>query len=133
MKRDARAICWSIFRHHFPRFEAGQFFIHDLKDVVEYYKMYAELMTFWHDKFPEQIYDLKYEVLTENQIEETRKLLERVGLDWEEQCLEFHKTQRVVKTASSWQVRQKMYRGSSDEWRNYESHLAPMIEGLSGF
>lgn len=133
LQRDARAICWSIFKHHFPRFEANQSFIHDLKDVVEYYKMYVDLMAFWHDKFPAQIHDLNYEVLTENQIEETRKLLEHVGLDWEDQCLEFHKTQRAVKTASSLQVRQKMYRGSSDEWRHYETHLEPMIEALKGF
>ena len=133
LQRDARAICWSIFKHHFPRFEANQSFIHDLKDVVEYYKMYVDLMAFWHDKFPAQIHDLNYEVLTENQIEETRKLLEHVGLDWEDQCLEFHKTQRAVKTASSLQVRQKMYRGSSDEWRHYEAHLEPMIEALKGF
>jgi hypothetical protein len=95
--------------------------------------MYVNLMAFWHDKFPAQIHDLNYEVLTENQIEETRKLLEHVGLDWEDQCLEFHKTQRAVKTASSLQVRQKMYRGSSDEWRHYETHLEPMIEALKGF
>jgi Tfp pilus assembly protein PilF len=130
VQRDARATCWSIFRHHFPRFSARQSFIYDLGDVVEYYKLYADLMSFWHKKFPGKIYDLTYELLTENQIKETRSLLEHLGLEWEDRCLEFYKTQRAVKTASSLQVRQEMYRGSSEEWRKFEVHLEPMIEAL---
>ena len=130
VRRDARATCWSIFRHHFPRFSASQSFIYDLEDVVEYYKLYADLMSFWHNKFPGKIYDLTYESLTENQIRETRSLLEHLDLEWEDRCLEFYKTQRAVKTASSLQVRQEMYRGSSEEWRKFEVHLEPMIEAL---
>ncbi len=95
--------------------------------------MYIDLMAFWHAKFPGRLYDLNYEALTEHQEDETRKLLEYVGLNWENQCLEFHRTERVVRTASATRVRQKMYQGSSEEWRKYEKHLQPMVELLSGF
>lgn len=130
VKRDARATCWSNFKHYFSG--KGNGFADDLQDVAEYYKMYIDLMEFWHQKFAGRIYDLNYEALTEHQEEETRKLLDYVGLDWEDQCLEFHETKRTVRTASATQVRQKMYQGSSEEWRNYEKHLEPMVELLRG-
>lgn len=130
VKRDARATCWSNFKHYFSG--KGNGFANDLQDVAEYYKMYIDLMAFWHQKFPGRIYYLNYEALTEHQEEETRKLLYYVGLDWEDQCLEFHETKRTVRTASATQVRQKMYQGSSEEWRNYEKHLEPMVELLRG-
>ena len=130
VKRDARATCWSNFKHYFSG--KGNGFANDLQDVAEYYKMYIDLMEFWHQKFAGRIYDLNYEALTEHQEEETRKLLDYVGLDWEDQCLEFHETKRTVRTASATQVRQKMYQGSSEEWRNYEKHLEPMVELLRG-
>ncbi len=130
VKRDARATCWSNFKHYFTRKGTG--FAYDLQDVAEYYKMYIDLMAYWHEKFPGRIYDLNYEALTEHQEDETHKLLKYVGLTWEDQCLEFHKTEREVRTASATQVRQKMYQGSSEEWRKYEKHLEPMIESLRG-
>ncbi|MDX1563197.1 MAG: sulfotransferase, partial [Gammaproteobacteria bacterium] len=130
VERDARATCWSNFKHFFVDRRTG--FTNDLRDVAEYYVMYAKLMSFWEQKFPSRIYNLSYESLTEHQEEQTRKLLEHIGLEWEPQCLEFHKTRRAVSTASSTQVRQKIYRGSSDEWRHYRRHLEPMIEALEG-
>ncbi len=129
--RDARATCWSNFKHYFSG--KGNGFAYDLQDVCEYYKMSIELMAFWNEKYPGQIYDLNYEALTEHQEDETRKLIEYVGLDWEDQCLEFHNTRRAIQTASVMQVRQKMYRGSSDAWRKYEKHLGSMVESLGGF
>ena len=128
VKRDARATCWSCFRHYFPNRGIG--FTNDFEDLATYYRHYAELMAFWRQKFPARIHDLSYEELTENQESETRNLLAYVGLDWEDQCLEFHKTSRAVHTASAAQVRQEMYRGSSEEWRKYARHLKPMIELL---
>jgi hypothetical protein len=128
-KRDARATCWSNFKNYY--FAKGNGFSYDLQDVAEYYKMYIDLMSFWHQKYPGRIYDLNYEALTENQEDETRKLLEYVGLKWESQCLKFHENKRAVRTASAKQVRQKMYQGSSEEWRKYEKHLGSMVESLS--
>ena len=76
--------------------------------------------------------DLNYEALTENQEEESRKLLGHIGLDWEERCLEFHKFGRAIQTAFATQVRQGMYQGSLDDWRKYEKHLGSMFEFLRG-
>lgn len=131
VKRDARATCWSCFKNYFS--EKGNGFAYDLHDVAEYFRMYTDLMAFWHEKYPGRIYDLSYEALTENQEEESRNLLEYVGLDWEDQCLSFHENRRAVRTASAVQVRQKMYQGSSEEWRRYETHLEPLVELLKGF
>ncbi len=128
--RDARATCWSNFKHYFSG--KGNGFAYDLQDVSDYYKMHIELMAFWNEKYPGQVYDLNYEALTEHQEDETRKLIEHVGLDWEDQCLEFHKTRRAIQTASVTQVRQELYQGSSDAWRKYEKHLGSMVESLEG-
>ena len=130
LQRDPVATCWSIFKHYFSSKGGG--FAYDLVDIAEFYKLYVDLMDFWQGRFPNQIYDLNYEALTENQEKETRKLLNYCGLDWEDQCLEFHKTKRAVKTASSVQVRQEMYKGSSETWRKYETLIQPMIQALKG-
>ncbi len=128
VQRDPVATCWSAFKTYFAT--NGNGFTNDLADVAEYYRMYRDLMAFWRDLYPGLIYDLDYENLTEDQAEETRKLLQFCGLDWEDGCLEFHATKRVVETASSNQVRQKMYKGSSNSWRVYERHLSPLIAAL---
>ena len=128
VQRDARATCWSIYRNFFSG--TGNDFAHDLEDVANYYKLYSDLMAYWHNRFPGEIYDLSYEMLTEQQESETRRLIEFLGLAWEDQCLEYYKTQRAVRTASAVQVRQEMYQGSSDAWRKYEKHLQPMLKTL---
>ena len=74
-----------------------------------------------------------YEDLTTNQEEETRKLLQYCELDWDENCLSFHKNKRAVKTASAKQVREKMYQGSSEAWKKYEVHLKPLIKALDSY
>ena len=90
-------------------------------------------MDFWHKKFPGKIYDICYEDLTTNQEEETKKLLEYCELDWDENCLNFHKNKRAVKTSSSLQVREKMYKGSSQAWKKYGAHIQPLVDGLKPY
>jgi len=131
LKRDARAICWSIYKNNFPQKGIG--FGNNMQDLASYYISYSEMMTFWHERFPNKIYDLNYENLTANQEEETKKLLEYCELDWDKNCLNFHNNKRAVKTASNLQVRQKMYQGSSEAWKKYEIHLEPLIKSLSSF
>lgn len=128
--RDARATCWSNFKYYLST--KGNGFGHDLRDVAEYYRMYVDLMGFWRRNFPGKIYDLNYDALTQDQECETHMLLDYLRLNWEPQCLDFHKTERAVRTASSTQVRQKMYQGSSEEWRAYAEHLGPMTDILEG-
>lgn len=128
VRRDPRAVCWSIYKHYFP--DEGNAYAYDLQDLVDYHALYEDLMSFWHDCYPGRIYDLSYEDLTHDQEQETRKLLAFCGLGWQEQCLDFHKTRRAVKTISAAQVRRKMYQGSSDAWKQYKRHLEPLIDGL---
>ena len=130
-KRDARATCWSIYKHYFDNRANG--WAYNIADLVEYYGLYTKLMDFWHELFPGQIYDLVYENLTDKQEEETKKLLKYCDLDWDENCLNFQNTKRAVKTASVLQVRQKMYQGSSEAWKQYEKYLQPLTEGLKNY
>ena len=131
LKRDARATCWSIYKNYFDSDGIG--YSYDQNDLAQYYGLYSDLMSFWHERFPDQIYDICYEDLTTNQEEETRKLLEYCDLDWDENCLNFHSNKRAVKTASALQVRKKMYQGSSEAWKKYEAYLQPLIKGLDSY
>ena len=131
LKRDPRAICWSIYKSKWAG--NGYGFSYDMEDLVTYYGLYSSLMGFWHKNFPGKIYDICYEDLTNNQEEETKKLLKYCELDWDENCLNFHKNERAVKTASSLQVREKMYQGSSEVWKKYETHIQPLIDGLKPY
>ena len=80
-------------------------------------------MNFFHQALPNKIYDLHYELLTENQEEETRNLISHLGLEWDDACLSPEHNKRVVATASNVQVRQRVYQGSSDKWKRYRPYL----------
>ena len=127
--RDPIATCWSIYKQHFAA--SGNSYAYDFQDLAGFFHLYKDLMSFWHEELPGKIYDLNYERLTLNQEEETRLLIEACELDWEDSCMSFHKTKRAVSTASSLQVRQKIYTGSSDAWRNFEDYIKPLINSLS--
>ena len=127
MNRDSMAVCWSIYKYFFP----GNAYSYDQKDIAAYFLLYKDLMNFWKKKFPNQIYDLYYEKLTINQKIETQKLLKHCDLEWDENCLNFHKNTTAVKTTSAIQVKNKMYQGSSDVWKKYEAFLKPLLEGLN--
>ena len=128
VQRDAAATCWSAYKHCFSG--TGNGYACDLVDVAEYYKLYADLMVFWQQKFPRRIYHLNYQALTENQERESRELLDYCGLGWEDACLEFNRTRRSIRSASYIQVRKKMYQGSSEAWRKYAAYLQPMLDVL---
>ena len=130
-QRDARAICWSIYKNNFLSNAVG--YGNNFDDLVGFYSLYSELMDFWHKLFPGRIYDICYEDLTNNQEQETKLLLAHCDLDWDDNCLNFHQTKRVVKTSSLLQVREKMYQGSSDAWKKHKTHLGPLIKALSSY
>ena len=125
LRRDPRAICWSIYKHYFSVRANG--WAYDLDDIIKFYDAYVDLMSFWHEKYPNKIYDICYEDLTTNQLEETRKLLDYCDLEWDENCLNFHKNKRAVETASATQVRKKMYQGSSEAWKKHKKQLQQLI------
>ena len=130
VKRDARATCWSNYKHYFS---SGNGFTFDMEDLYKFYGLYIEIMDFWHKLFPNKIYDLDYEKLTENQKIETEKLLKYCELDWDKKCLEFHKNDRGIKTASASQVRQTMYQGSSEAWKQFKPYIKNLIDGLKSY
>ena len=131
LKRDARAVCWSIYKHYFSG--KGNGWAYNFDDLISFYASYFDLMNFWHELFPDKIYNINYEKLTTNQKDETKNLLRYCDLDWDDNCLNFHTNTRAVKTASAAQVRKKMYQGSSEDWKKYEKHIKPLIEGLSSY
>ncbi|MCB1358816.1 MAG: sulfotransferase [Maritimibacter sp.] len=129
LDRDARAVCWSNWSHDFRG--AGNGFGNDLGDLARMYRMHRALVDRYRAAYPDRVATVPYERLTEHQEEESRKLVAAAGLDWEPACLDFHETRRAVRTASSVQVRQKMYTGSSEAWRRYEAHLGPLLAALA--
>ena len=131
VNRDPMATCWSNFKHYFPVNGLG--YSYDLGDTVEYFKLYKDLMILWNDLYPDRIYQLNYEKLTIEQNTETRKLIDYLELNWDEICLSPHKNKRIVRTASSQQVREKIYKGSSESWRKFEPYLKNVFHDLINY
>ena len=121
--RNPLDTCLSCF---FRNFTKGQDYSFDLKSLAFFYNDYRRLMEHWETMFPGRIYTVKYEDVVENQEQETRKLLDFMGLEFEDQCLEFHKTDRKVSTASFLQVRKPIYKTSQKRWVNYAKELSEL-------
>ena len=105
-------------------------FANRLESLGRYYLDYDRLMRHWHEVLPVEIHDLQYESLIDDTEDQVRQLVAHCGLDWEDACLAFHETRRAVRTPSRWQVRQPIYRGSMQRWRNYERQLQPLVDIL---
>ena len=131
VKRDARATCCSIYKHLFG--DSGTDFSYNFEDLIGFYKLYTDLIKFWHQSFPHKIFDFKYNDLINNQKSETRRRLKHIELNFNHSCLDFHKTERQIDTASAKQVRQKMYKESSNSWLKYKKHLSYLIEKLKDY
>ncbi|MAV01187.1 MAG: hypothetical protein CML58_01050 [Rhodobacteraceae bacterium] len=119
-RRNPMDACFSCFKQYFAR---GQHFTYDLDDIARYYKDYERLMDFWKSIFPDSIYTIKYEDVINDPDNEVHSLLNYLELDFEDSCLNFYKSKRPVKTASSEQVRQPIYKSGLDYWLNYENDL----------
>ena len=128
LDRDARAVSWSSWSHDFR--SRGNGFGNDLGDLARMYRMHLALVERYRAACPDRIATVPYEQLTEHREEKSHTLAAAAGLGWEPACLDFHETRHAVRTASAGQVRQKMYTGSSEAWRRYASHLAPLLEAL---
>jgi tetratricopeptide (TPR) repeat protein len=119
--------CLSIFQHHFSSHHG---YASNLEELGRYYRLYEDLMKYWHAQLPQPIYRLNYERLTDDTEAEVRALLDYCNLPFHEACLAFHETDRVVNTPSAAQVREPMYRHSVARWKNYERHLLPLRQAL---
>ena len=121
-RRDPRDVGLSCY---FQNFSHRPAFAYDLGDIGFYTRENERLMAHWQAVASMLILDIDYEALIAEQESESRRLVEFCGLAWDDACLAFHESERPVRTASSWQVRQPIYKSSAGRWRNYEPHLAP--------
>ena len=128
VKRKPEATCWSNFKHYFVSNSLG--YCYDLNDIVEYYNLYTALMQLWIQSYGSRIYNIDYDGLTEHQLLETRSLLDYLELEWNDLCLAPENNMRVVKTASSLQVREKIYKDSSQAWCKYKNFIGPVFDKI---
>ncbi len=126
-KRDPIDNCFSLYTHKFV--ELAHQYSYNQKLLAEYYLMHTDLMNFWLNNY-DDIFILDNEELVNNQKLVTKNLLKFCGLEWEEQCLDFYKTKRQVRTASIEQVRQPINKKSIGAWKKYETYLSQLISTL---
>lgn len=119
--------CLGSFKQLFFK---GQSFTYDFFELGQYYLQYQRIMDHWHEVLPGQVLDVRYEDVVRDQEGQTRRILEYCGLSFEEQTLRFYETDRAINTASSEQVRQPIYSGALNFWRNYEHLLGELIDEL---
>ena len=129
LQRNPMAVCWSNYKSNFNSIGMG--FTLDQKYTAEYYLLYEDIMKFWNELYSEKIINVNYENLVENFEEEVKKLFDKLKLKWEKQLYDFHKNERPVETASLMQVRSKIYKKSSEQWKNYKKYLTSMTDILS--
>lgn len=126
-RRHPMSCCFSVFKQHFAR---GNRFSYDLGELGRYYHDYVHFMDFVDREMPGRVHRAIYERVVEDTEPEVRRLLEFCGLPFEESCLRFYENERAVRTASSEQVRQPIYRDALDQWTHYREWLAPLEQAL---
>ena len=126
-RREPMACCFSNFKQLFA---AGQEFTYGLEDIARYYRSYVELMEHWERVLPGRILRVQYEDVVADLPGNVRRILDFCRLDFQPQCVEFYKTERSVRTASSEQVRQPIFKEGLDQWRNFEPFLQPLKSAL---
>jgi tetratricopeptide (TPR) repeat protein len=125
--RNALDNCLSCY---FLRFVDKMSFSTNMEQLGEIYRLHTEIMDHWKEVIPAPILEMQYEETVADQKAQTRRILDFCGLNWDDACMEFHKNDRPVKTASNWQVRQPIYSTSDGRWKNYRDHLGPLAESL---
>lgn len=122
-RRAPMACCFSGFKQLFAE---GQDFSYDLEDIGRYYQAYLKLMTHWHSVLPDFILTVNHEDVVDDLEKQVRRILNFCGLPFEQSCVDFHNTKRIIKTPSSEQVRQPIYKSATEQWRYFEHHLTPL-------
>jgi tetratricopeptide (TPR) repeat protein len=126
-RREPVACCFSNLKQLFAN---GQEFTYSIDDIARYYRTYLDLMQHWDDVLPGRVLRVTHESVVDDLEGNVRRILDFCGLAFEPACLAFHKTARSVRTASSEQVRQPIFRDGIDQWRHYEAWLSPLKEAL---
>jgi hypothetical protein len=124
VRRDPIDTCLSCY---FNQFSSAQNFTLDLADLAHYYREHRRMIAHWRAALPAgTLLEVPYAELVEDQEAWTRKILDFIGLEWDERCMEYHTASRAVLTASFWQVRQQIYDRSVGRWRRYEKFIGPL-------
>ena len=126
-RREPMACCFGNLKQLFAK---GQEFSYSINDIARYYCTYLELMRHWNTVLPTSILKVQHEEVVEDLEGSIHRILEFCGLNFEPQCIEFYKTKRSVRTASSEQVRQPLYRDGLDQWKRFEPWLEPLRSAL---
>ena len=126
-RRHPLATCFSGFKQLFA---AGQEFTYGLEDIGRYYRDYVELIEHWNTVLPGRVLRVDYEAVIDDLETQVRRLLEYCELPFEPACLEFYHNKRAVRTASSEQVRQPIYRDAIAQWQHFDAHLGPLRDAL---
>ena len=126
-RRNPMGCCFSGYKQLFA---SGQNFSYDLTDIGDYYKNYVKLMDHWDKVLPEKVLRVQYENVVDNLEYEVTRILDYCNLPFEDSCINFHKTKRNVRTPSSEQVRQPIYKSGLEQWKNFEPWLGPLKESL---
>ena len=131
VKRNPVDTCVSCFTRLFNRHQDATY---ELNELGRHYATYARLMQHWRAVLPVGSFmEVQYEDIVADMQGQARRLIDWVGLPWDDACLEFHKTERNIRTASVTQVRQPIYSSSVERWRHYEKYLGPLLDGLGEF
>ena len=126
-RREPMACCFSNLKQLFAQ---GQEFTYSVEDIARYYRTYVELMRHWDEVLPGRILRVHHEDVVGDLEGSVRRILDYCGLAFEPACIEYHKTQRSVRTPSSEQVRQPIFRDGLEQWKNYEPWLGPLKTAL---
>lgn len=128
IQRKAQATCWSNFKSHF--IGRANDFSNNLENIVEYYLIYKKIMCFYNKRFKNKIYNIQYENLVNNFEFNVKNLILFLGLEWDDNCLNFYKGNRYVSTSSFAQVKKKLFFNSSNEWESYKNNLQKYFKNL---
>ena len=126
-RRHPMACCFSGYKQLFGE---GQEFSYGLEEIGNYYKQYVDLMNHWDEVLPGFVLRVQHEDVIDDLETQVRRILDFCGLEFEESCVEFHKTKRTVRTPSAEQVRQPINTSGVDQWRNFEEYLDPLKRAL---
>lgn len=126
--RDPVDTCLSLFQR---RFRGRHPYAYSLARLGHYYRLYRKLMAHWQAVLPMEMHEVRYEKMIAAPEDESRSLIAFLGLDWDDRCLAFHKTERSVHTASAWQVRQPLYNTAVGRGRNYDPFIGELKQALA--
>ena len=126
-RRHPVETCLSCYRIHFAE---GHQWTYNLRELGRFYRRYWDLMKYWRKEFPGVMFEVRYEDNVADVEVQANKIIAHLGLEWNENCLNFYNVDRPVKTASVTQVRRPIYTTSTNRWRQYEKYLGPLLDEL---